>query len=138
MKPLPIRASSAHADRRPRAVAPTRLDREPLNPHSVLQLQRAIGNAAVGHALSVQRNSGAQEDVQPKMAEITRMFRAKELQSKNAVASPQEETETSRYGRDLALNGLCGGWVELFMRYPDWVEPVYNAVRHVGPPARRQ
>jgi hypothetical protein len=138
-----LRSSSA------RLVGPTGLERDGLTHRSVLQLQRSLGNEAVTralaspspspspHGVSVQRDtstSGAQLDVQKKMAEITRLFREKELQGKDpeATESPgpaedvdedADETEvaardtTSAYAWELAINGLCGGWATLFMQY---------------------
>jgi hypothetical protein len=105
-----------------------------------MQLQRTIGNEAVGRLFgtetrgrpssqpmrmhTVQRNSGAQIGVQTKMAEITKLFRAELGENDD-----KEEETTNAYASEVAINGLCGGWVELFLQYPDWVEPVYNAVR---------
>jgi hypothetical protein len=115
-------------------------------PRRVLELQRAFGNQAVAGALQrrqlaredeeVHRNtSGEQLIVQQKMAAITQWLKERDFadeEESDHVPGDEEETDgemTDRYAKDLAINGLCGGWSTLFMRQPDWVEPVYNAVR---------
>lgn len=73
---------------------------------------------------ALKNTQGAQLGVQAKMVEITHLLRAELVQGED------EEAEiTTQYSIEVIDNGLCGGWVELFMQYPDWVEPVYNAVR---------
>lgn len=72
--------------------------------------------AQINEALKHTR--GQQMDVQAKMVEITRLVKGNLL-----------DDETISYSSSVLINGLCGGWVDLFLKYPDWVEPVYIAVK---------
>jgi hypothetical protein len=158
LKDLHVPTDGLSDQRRGLSVPDTRqegLDRRFLNPERIVELQGTVGNAAVaqllrqalpgltaqqltGRALNplaprkvhtIQRDkSGAQANVQQKMAAITEMFRAR-------LPGNDEAAMTERYRGEVIINGLCGGWVELFLRYPDWVEPVYNAVRTWDRPA---
>jgi hypothetical protein len=67
---------------------------------------------------------GAQLDVQAKMVEITNLLKSRLIKDEE-----EEATTTAKYSEEVIGNGLCGGWSKLFIQYPDWVEPIYNAVR---------
>ncbi|MEH1794008.1 eCIS core domain-containing protein [Nostoc sp.] len=72
--------------------------------------------------------SGEQLHVQQKMADITQLLKQKFIDEK-IMEQHNQEGVTNKYIREVAINGLCGGWTVLFMKYPEWVEPIYNAVR---------
>lgn len=117
---------------------------------AALGLQRAVGNRAVqrlvrmASAPRVQRGgdgdetdedrSGAQTDVQRKMLAIA-TFRRKLLASSPAsdVASSPSAAEGTTWLGKMAVNGLCGGWVEVFRDDPDAITRVYQAVQTWAP-----
>ncbi len=59
------------------------------------------------------------------MSELTGLFK----QRLESDTGEEADEGTSTYLKEATTEGLCGGWVSLFLRYPNWVEPVYNAVR---------
>jgi hypothetical protein len=71
------------------------------------------------------QTSGLQDVVQKKMDDLIRMFRDQQLQG---AVDPEANT-TAEFRDQLDIDGLCGGWTVMFMEHPDWVEPMYNAVR---------
>ncbi|GEM_PF-3467220 len=83
---------------------------------------------------------GAQLEVQAKMAEITNLLKSQLIKDEDDDENEYEDKDekvkvTTRYSDDVIGSGLCGGWSKLFIQYPDWVEPIYNAVRTwVRPP----
>ena len=136
--------------RTPAVAAPVSVGRALAGPGQVLQLQRRVGNRAVNGIVEsywspagtltppswscrLQRDtSGDQYNVQAKMAELTDLFKQR-LQS---GTGERIDDGASSYQKEVVTNGLCGGWVKLFLKYPNWVEPVYNAVRTWAPPER--
>lgn len=74
---------------------------------------------------SLQHTYGRQSDVQAKMAFIAYLAKGTSI-----------DDETQQYFSEVLINGLCGGWVEVFKEYPDWVEPIYNTVRSWTKPGK--
>lgn len=146
----PYGPSPGSTTRAPAVAAPVSVGRALAGPRQVLQLQRRVGNRAVngivnsygslastlippsGSCLLQRDTSGDQYNVQAKMAELTDLFKQR-LQS---GTGERIDDGASSYQKEVVTNGLCGGWVKLFLKYPNWVEPVYNAVRTWAPPRR--
>lgn len=120
--------SRSLGENRPVALAQHKLAEMMNSSPRVLQ-QRAL-NGVINSSLHVvqREESGAQLHVQAKMAEISQLLRQRFV-DESRMASDEQENVTNTYVDDVLINGLCGGWAVLFMQFPEWVEPIYNAVR---------
>jgi hypothetical protein len=102
---------------------PPKNKRDPNNP-KIAPAAAALAGAAIMACppdQSEDNQAGEQLAVQKKMADITQLLGQR--------LKHEEDNVTNVYAKEVAINGLCGGWTVLFIKYPDWVEPIYNAVR---------
>ena len=59
--------------------------------------------------------SGKQDDIQLKMVSVCEMYRlSKDL-------NDQDKDKAKLWEIQVKGNGLCGGWVEVFKKYPEWM-----------------
>jgi hypothetical protein len=88
----------------------------------------AVTRPSVDAAPPVQRNgdedetsdaSGKQEDIQRKMATLVGMCRLQD----------DPDAEETDWERDVRTNGLCGGWVQVFKKYPEWTTELWAAMK---------
>jgi hypothetical protein len=79
---------------------------------------------------------GAQDFIQKKMLEIYELVRRHSVASLNLDKDSNEEyvDKTPQWYEMLGINGLCGGWVAIHQRHPEWIEDLWNAVESLHPP----
>ncbi|HVG43201.1 MAG TPA: hypothetical protein VM890_00670, partial [Longimicrobium sp.] len=70
-----------------------------------------------GEPVQIDR-SGKQDNIQKKMAQLVKMY---SQSLGHGVESP--------WATDVILNGLCGGWVEIFKKYPAWIGELWAALK---------
>lgn len=67
---------------------------------------------------------GRQEEIQKKMSSVVEMYAS--MHGEQLVPNFREEMK----------NGLCGGWVEIFKKYPAWIEELWEVMKDWKVPRR--
>lgn len=93
--------------------------------------RRRNSNATVGRSFLIssiiQKAAGDQDTIQKKMIEVCKLVRA-HLIAEGQLDAADEAAATTQWYKDVDVNGLCGGWVKLFMKCPEWVSALWGAL----------
>jgi hypothetical protein len=106
-----------------------------MSPQNVLALQRTVGNGAVSRVLARPRSRTTvqrvlnQDDMQKKLVSVVESIRRV-----RHPGAPAPDPVTQTWYAQLIQNGLCGGWAEINLHYPEWISSVWRCMSEWEPP----
>ena len=81
-------------------------------------------------------NEGSQDYIQKKLIEIYELMHKQSADSLNLSKDNNKDyvnEKTLEWYKMIGINGLCGGWVEIHKRKPEWIEDLWVAVKSWQP-----